>query len=102
MKKNTVKLNENTIRKIVVESVKKILKEEEGEIKTFKWNEPEEHEYIVCAMIRSDYNPLQYKVKSFTIEEAIEKSKKYFARFSRYGEEDVDIYYVRHKNYDYE
>ena len=101
MKKNTVKLNKNTLRKIVAESVKKVLKEE-GEIKTFKWNEPEEHEYIVCAMIRSDFNPLQYKVKAFSIEEAIEKSKKYFARFSRYGEEDVDIYYIRHKDYDYE
>jgi len=101
MKKNIVKLNENTLRKIVTESVNKVLKEE-NEIKTFKWNEPEEHEYIVCAMIRSDFNPLQYKVKSFSIEEAIEKSKKYFARFSRYGEEDVDIYYIRHKDYDYE
>ena len=101
MKNNTVKLNENTLRKIIAENVKKVLKEE-GEIKTIKWNEPEEHEYIVCAMIRSDFNPLQYKVKSFSIEEAIEKSKKYFTRFSRYGEKDVDIYYIRHKDYDYE
>ena len=30
MKKNIVKLNENTLRKIVTESVKKVLKEEHG------------------------------------------------------------------------
>ena len=30
MKKNVVKLNENTLRKIVAESVKKVLNEEQG------------------------------------------------------------------------
>ena len=30
MKKNVVKLNENTLRKIIAESVKKVLKEEYG------------------------------------------------------------------------
>ena len=34
MKKNVIKLNENTLRQIVAESVKKVLKENEGKAKT--------------------------------------------------------------------
>lgn len=51
MKKNTVKINENTLRKMVAESVKKVLKERfvpngESEYNDENWNN--EQENIMC------------------------------------------------------
>lgn len=100
MKEKSIKINENILKKIVSESTKKVLKEFD-DTKIKHWFDEEEHIYEIQAMIKSDFNPLSYKVKALSIEEAISKAKKYFVNFSSTGnEKDVDIYYVRHKDFD--
>lgn len=120
-KNNTVKLNESQLRKIVAESVKKTLnewnydpiygdydfntdtgeEENKEEKPALHWYDDQEHEYQISAMIKSDMNPLTNKFKATSIEDAISQAKKYFVRFSTTGDEkDVDIYFVRHHDFD--
>lgn len=100
MKQKLIKINENTLKKIVSESTKRILKEFDE--KPLHWFDDKEHLYEIQAMIKSDLNPLSWQTKAYSIEEAISKAKKYFVKFSSTGnEKDVDIYYVRHKDFDF-
>ena len=163
MKKNIVKLNENTLRQIVAESVKKVLKETEldydidnfsgrfsrgnrynilvdGDIyyrdvpeesvqklvlnlereghdnvevvdlnddgsekepeNILHWYDNVEKTYDMIAMIKSDMNPIQQSFKAASLQDAIQQAMKYFTRFTGKGEKDVDIYYIRHHEYD--
>lgn len=65
-----------------------------------QWNDVYEKEYEMIAMIKSDMNPIQIKVTANSIQEAIGKATEKFARYSRYGAKDVDIYYVNCHEYD--
>lgn len=163
MKKNAIKLNEAQLRKIVAESVKKVLKETEldydvdnfsgrfsrgdrynilvdGDIyyrdvpeesvqklvlnlereghdnvevadlnddgsekepeNILHWYDNVEKTYDMIAMIKSDMNPIQQSFKATSLQDAIQQAMKYFTRFTGKGEKDVDIYYIRHHEYD--
>ena len=163
MKKNAIKLNENTIRKIVAESVKKVLKETElnYDVDNFSgrfsrgdrynilvdgdvyyrdvpeesvqklvldlerkgygnkvevvdlddgsekepeniqhWYDDVEKTYDMIAMIKSDMNPIQQSFRATSLQDAIQQAMKYFTGFTGNGEKDVDIYYIRHHDYD--
>ena len=90
MKTNTIKLNESDLKKIVKEAFYRAI------------NEPENNasKYSMAAMIKSDMNPISADFYANSLEEAIEKGKEYFARFSRKGKEDVDIYFIKNHDYD--
>jgi len=163
MKRNTIKINEGTLRKIVAEGVRKVLKEAElnydvdnfsggfsrgnrynilvdgtvyykdvpeenvqklivrlerkgydnveivdlnddGQEKESKnivqWHNDVEETYDIAAMIKSDMNPIQQSFKAKSLQDAIQQAMKYFVGFTRNGEKDVDIYYIKHHGYD--
>ena len=92
--KQTIKLNESKLKKIVAESVKKVLKED-----YYAESNSKDKYFDIVAMIKSDMNPLSQTFMAKNIDDAIIKAKKYFSRFSMYGESDVDIFYVKNNEY---
>ena len=97
--KQTVKLTENDLKNIVAESVKRILKEDDfGDIK--HWYDETEETYDMIAMIKSDMNPIQHSFKATSLQDALRQAMEYFTGFTRNGEKDVDIFYIKHHGYD--
>lgn len=91
----SMKISEARLRKVISESINKVLSE-----KIIKWNDEEVNTYHIGAMIKSDMNPMTGDFEAKSIEEAIEKATEYFMRYSPMGDkQDVDIFYVKHDNY---
>lgn len=106
--KNRVRLSESQLINIVSKAIKSKLLEmelpqdignEEAQNYTHWYDEVEET-YDMVAMIKSDFNPIQYTVNAKSIQEAIAKGMEHFVKFTGNGEKDVDIYYIKHHGYD--
>lgn len=92
--KKIIKLNESSLNKIVAESVKKILKED-----SYTESDTKDCYFDIAAMIKSDMNPISQTFRAKNIDDAIIKAKKYFSIFSKYGENDIDIFYIKNNHY---
>lgn len=44
-------------------------------------------------------NPISQTFRAKNIDDAIIKAKKYFSIFSKYGENDIDIFYIKNNHY---
>lgn len=98
-KNNTLKLTESEIKNVIMESVKRILNENDFEnIK--HWYDDSEETYDMIAMIKSDMNPIQHSFKATSLQDALKQAMEYFTGFTRNGEKDVDIFYIKHHGYD--
>ena len=125
--KKQIKLNESQLKKLISKNIKKVLNEYQdyGDMDDMTWNygesigdyhedEPQQNEerkiihwydeveqtYDVVAMIKSEFNPLHRSFKATSIQDAIKQATECFSQYSRYGEKDVDIYYIKHHGYD--
>lgn len=116
-----IKINEQELKSIIGESVKKIISESgidfssptwskdffnsltdvnSYEKEPLHWYDETENVYTISAMIKSDMNPISKKFKATNINDAIEQALDYFVKFTSNGEKDVDIFYVKHDGYD--